>query len=177
MADTSSVARISAPKAALITAAVVVVVALLIGAYYLLNIQPLFAGFLFALYWAAIKHSDFKEFAPSLVGALGGLALAAGLHYLPQLYGNAGMAAALAIVIWAIYTQIRNSLPLLVNAAFMLYLTVGTIPAVGAQEDYLGMAFAVVVSAAYCGGLIWLIGRLGTAKAQTADPQTDANAG
>ncbi|HEY4546597.1 MAG TPA: hypothetical protein VIG90_09260 [Pedomonas sp.] len=177
MADTSSGAQLSAPKAALITAAVLVVVAILIGIYMLLDITPLFAGFLFALYWAGIKHTDFKEFAPALVGGLGGLALAAGLHHLPQLYGNAGLAAALVVVVLAIYAQIRNSVPLLVNASFMLYLTVGTIPAVGAQEDYPGMAFALIVGAAYCGGLVWLMGRLAGAKAQTAAPQTDTSLG
>jgi len=174
MEGSSPEARLSPAKAALITGAVIVVVAILIGIYYLLDIKPLFAGFLFALYWAGIKHSDLKEFTPALVGGLGGLALAAGLHHLPQLYGTAGMAAALAVVVWAIYTQIRNSLPMLVNPAFMLYLTVGTIPAVGAQEDYPGMAFALVVGAAYCGGLIWLMGRLSGASAKA---QPDTNAG
>ena len=169
MADTSPAAQLSAPKAALITVAVLVIVAILIGIYTLLNITHLFAGFLFALYWTAIKHADMKEFAPSLIGALGGLALAAALHHLPQMYGTPGLAAALAGVILAIFVQIRNSAPLLVNASFMLFLTVGTIPAVGALEDYPGLALALVVGAAYCGGLVWLMGRLnGGAKAKAA---------
>lgn len=167
MADSSSVAQLSAPKAALVTVVVLVLVAILIGIYTLLDIKPLFAGFLFALYWAAIKHADFKEFTPSLVGGLGGLALAAALHHLPQIYGTPGLIAALLAVVIAIYMQIRHTLPLLVNAAFMLYLTVGTIPAVGAQEDYPGMASALVIGAAYCGGLIWLMGRLSGAGAKT----------
>lgn len=169
MADTSPAPQLSVLKAALVTVAVLVVVAILIGIYTLLGIKPLFAGFLFALYWTAVKHADFKEFAPSVIGGLGGLALAAALHHLPQMYGTPGLAAALAGIVVAIFVQIRNSAPLLVNAAFMLYLTVGTIPAVGAMEDFPGMAFALVVGAAYCGGLFWLMGRLsGRAKSQPA---------
>lgn len=176
MADTSPGAQLSVPKAALVTVAVLVVVAILIGIYTLLGIEPLFAGFLFALYWTAIKHADFKEFMPSLIGGLGGLALAAALHHLPQIYGTPGLVAALAAIVVAIFVQIRNSAPLLVNAAFMLYLTVGTIPAVGAMENYPGMAFALVVGAAYCGGLIWLMGRLsGAGKAKSA-AQADSTA-
>jgi len=178
MEDNVSAARLSAPKALLVTLGILVAVAALIGLYVLLDVKPLFAGFLFALYWMGVKHCDLKEFLPSVVGALGGLALAAGLHYLPLHYGNPGLFAALAVVVLAIFMQVRNSLPQLVNLSFMLYLTVGTIPAVAALNDYPGMAYALLVAAAFCGGLIWLMGRVsGASKAQPATAQPDSKVG
>lgn len=178
MAETSSGAQLSAPKAAMITAAIIVLVAILVGIYVALGIEAMYAGFLFSLYWGAVKHVDLKEFLPSLVGSLGGLALAAGLHHLPQLYGTPALVAALVAIILAIYAQIRNSVPFLVNTAFMLYLTIGTIPAVGAREDYPGMAYSLVIGAAFCGGLVWLMGRLNGGAAKTAPAtQPDSTVG
>lgn len=167
MAHNPSAAAPSVAKSILITVAILVIVALLVTIYTLLGIEPLFAGFLFALYWTAIKGGDFKEFLPTLVGGLGGLGLAAALHHLPLIYGPNGLYAALAAIVLAIFLQVRNTVPVLINTPFMLYLTVGTIPAVGKMEDYPGMAFALLIAAAFAGGLMWLMGRLSGNSSKT----------
>lgn len=160
MSNTSAAAP-GIGKSILITLGILVIVAILLGIYKLLGIEPFFAGFFFALYWTGLKGGDFREFLPSVVGGLGGLGLAAALHHLPQLHGAAGLSAALGAIVLAIFLQVRGTLPVLINMAFMLFLTVGTIPAVSNMEDYPGMALALVVTAAFAGGLLWLAGRIG----------------
>lgn len=145
--------------------AIIVVVALipLIGALMFLATQIgvidfLFAGFLFILYWAGIKAMAPHEFAPALVGSLGGLGMAYLLHALPLMFGIAGAVVAGLAVALSIYLIVRQQVPMLINNAFMLLLTVGTSFAFAADLHFGAAAAAILLAAAYTGGLV-LIGR------------------
>lgn len=151
------------------------IIAALIAGYIaiggLLGIEALFAGFFFLLYWAGIRHGDPREFAPTLIGALGGLALAWLLHMLPASFGAPGIVAGLLLVVAAVYAQIRHSWPLMINLAFMLFLTLGTATPVAKEADFIGMGFAILLSAAYFGGALFLVARLRRGRtAAVAEP-------
>ncbi len=113
-----------------------------------LRLASPYAGFLFIFYWTALKQADPREFASSLLGALGGVLLAWLLHILPPALGTAGLAAALVAVCAAIYALVMGWLPRLVNNAMMLLLTVGTIDAIQRDEDFAGMAGSILLAAA-----------------------------
>jgi hypothetical protein len=150
------------------------IIAGLIAAYMalgsMLGIASLFAGFLFLLYWAGIKHADPKEFAPALLGGLGGLVLAFLLHVLPADFGAIGMAAALLLVVVAVYVQLRELCPLVINLAFMLHLTLGTVPPVAKEADFIGMGTAVLLAASFFGGLLYLVRRLNQRRPASPGP-------
>ncbi|MDT0576688.1 hypothetical protein RM533_10915 [Croceicoccus sp. F390] len=144
--------------ALIVLVAVVIAVAGFLALAHLLAIEAVYAGFLFILYWTGIRHSAWEEFIPSLLGAFGGLALAAALHLMPIHYGTAGLVVSLALVLLAIYLLIRQQLPRFVNMSFMLLLTVTTVPVITADAPYVDMALAIAVGAAYVAGLMWLLG-------------------
>ncbi|MDB5577012.1 MAG: hypothetical protein JWR80_2188 [Bradyrhizobium sp.] len=146
----------------------------LIAAYMalgtVLGIASLFAGIFFLLYWAGIKHADPKEFAPALLGGLGGLILAFLLHVLPVDFGAIGMAAALLLVVAAVYVQLRALCPLVINLAFMLHLTLGTVPSVAKDADFIGMGMAILLAASFFGGLLFLVRWLNRKRSASAEP-------
>jgi len=141
---------------------VIVVIAVVLALYSLmasiLSIKPLYCGFLFSLYWAGVRHGSLPEFFPACIGAMGGVLLAWALHQWPLMYGTAGLALALLILLVAIYSQIRGFLPQLFNLSYMLFLTVATIPVVSAGGNFPGMIAAIVLAGAMLGGL-FLLGR------------------
>lgn len=119
----------------------------------------LFVGFVFILYWTAIKKMDPAEFAPALCGCLGGLGLAYLLHSLPSVLGMAGMAIALAGIVAAVYLLIRGQAGLIVNHAFMLLLTLGNPMVFEKDADFVAAAAAILIAAAYAGGLAYVATR------------------
>ncbi len=159
-------ARLTPLKGLLVLLGVVGVVAVLVGIGIALQLSALYAGFLFALYWTGVHHAAADQFLPSLVGSLGGLALAYGLEALPAALGETtGMAIALILVLLAIYAIIMRWVPILINYAFMLFLTVGSIPALHDGASLGAMAYAVIVAAAYTGALIFGGKKLATSRA------------
>ena len=148
-------ARLTPLKGLIVLLGVVGVVAVLIGIGVALHLSALYAGFLFALYWTGLCHAEMDKFVPSLIGSLGGLALAYAFKALPLALGEtAGMVLALILVLLSIYVLIMGWLPVLVNYAFMLFLTVGSIPVLQDEDTLWEMACAVIVAAVYTGALI-----------------------
>lgn len=119
----------------------------------------LFVGFVFILYWTGMKAMQPEEFAPALLGCLGGLGLAYLLHVLPAMMGMAGMIIAAAGVAIAVYLLILGRAGLLINNAFMLLLTLGNPIVFERDADFATAAIAIVAAAIYAGGLVLLITR------------------
>ena len=144
-----------------------------VGAYLglgaALGIVPLYAGFAFSLYFGGMKGSDPRELPAALVGALGGVLVAALLHLLPEQMGTAGLVIALTLILAAIYALVMGWATILVNNGFMLLLTIGTIPPVQAQADFIGMAFSILLAAAMMGLLLLVGGLMATRAKKTAD--------
>lgn len=167
--DAAQAAGLTPLKGMGVVLAVVIAVAGLIGIAVALKLTALYASFLFVLYWSGLCHANLKEFVPALIGSLGGLAMAYGLVGLPGALGEAaGMALALALILLAIYLLVMGQARILVNNAFMLFLTVGTIPALMNGPTLGDMGLAVVVGALYVGGLVLIGKQLAARGAQKA---------
>lgn len=135
---------LSPAKGLLALLAIIVLVALFIGLTHVAGVAEFWTGFLFILYWAGFEHVQREKLPHAVVGSLLGLSLAYALHALPPLLGGAGWAIALGALLVAIYCQVMGWLPIAINMATMLFLTVGTIPAVQQHADLAG-AFAGLV--------------------------------
>jgi len=131
----------------------------------------LFAGFLFVLYWTGIKGMAQQEFAPALVGSLGGLGLAYLIHVLPAHLGVVGGLLAGAALALSIYLLIRGQASMLINYAFMLLLTVGTSFAFREGTHYAAAAASIILAGAYTGTLA-LIGRAASSRSSKAKART-----
>ncbi|SFR89628.1 hypothetical protein [Sphingomonas jatrophae] len=127
---------------------VIVGIAVYIGASHALGIVPIWAGFAFALYWGGMLHGDMAAMPSALAGAFLGIAIGAALHFLPILYGTAGLAVALAIVLVAVYLLLMRWATFVIHNGTMLFLTITTIPAVAAGGDFLGMMGSAALAAA-----------------------------
>lgn len=164
-----------APGKALVLLGIVVVgVAVYIGLAILLGMDSFYGGFLFILYWMGIKHTDMAEFWPSFVGGMAGLGIAWSLHNFPILFGTAGMIVALAIVLLTIYAMLMGWVPLVVNTATMLFLTVGTIPALQNDIEFSNLLTSYLYGAALIGVTMVLAAKLkkpGASVATAATPE------
>ena len=131
----------------------------------------LFAGFLFVLYWTGIKRMASQEFAPGLVGSLGGLGLAYLIHTLPAHLGFFGGVLAGAALALSIYLLIRGQASMLINYAFMLLLTVATSVAFKDDSHYAAAAASILLAGAYTGALA-LIGKTISSRSSKAQGRT-----
>jgi len=164
----STVAPPGHAKALVILGVVVLGVAIYIGLAVALGMTTFYGGFLFILYWMTFKHADLAEFWPALLGAATGLGIAWMLHNLPILMGPPGMGIALAVVLLAIYCLVVGWIPVIINASTMLFLTVGTIPALQTEVEFQGFLMSLFYGAALAGGVLYLVARLRRPRAGTA---------
>ena len=155
-------------KGFLILAIMVVLIAAYLGIIHAAGNETAYAGFAFLLYWAGIDHMNLQRFVPVLVGSLFGLSVAYAMHAMPAAFGPVGMGAVMIIVLTMIYCQIMGWLTTLINMATMLFLTIGTIPALQAEDKYDHMAIAVLLAAGFSGGLVLLASKFGGTKTEPA---------
>ncbi len=121
-----------------------------------LGIVSFFASFLFLWYWAAVEQADFKQWPQCVIGALIGLGLAWQSAYLPAHFGTGGMIAGISILLIAIYVQIMNWVPIAINRAAMLYLTVLGAPALLSKLNVTETALAIIGGAVFFAGVVKL---------------------
>jgi hypothetical protein len=163
---TAAPAQAPTPVQALfVLLAVIVGVAIYLGIHHVLHIESGYAGFLLLLYWSGIKGSAPAELAPAFFGALGGVLLAYLLWFLPTVMGSGGAIVALLAIMVAVYMLIMGWMPMVVNNAMMLLLTVGTIGTVQAKGDFAGMAASVLLAGGLS-ALILAIGRMMSRRKQ-----------
>jgi hypothetical protein len=120
------------------------------------GVTSFFASFLFLWYWAAVEQADFKQWPQCVIGALVGVGLAWQSHYLPTHFGNTGMIVGILILLVAIYAQIMNWVPIAINRAAMLYLTVLAAPALLERMSVAETAIAIVGGAVFFAGAVKL---------------------
>jgi hypothetical protein len=114
----------------------------------------LFGGFLLLWHWANLEQLEIKRMPATIAGALVGIALAWQVVYLTQQMGSTGTIIGLLVMIAAIYIQIINVLPLLFNAAAMLFLTVAAAPLIQLKVDFAELALSTVVAGLFFGALV-----------------------
>lgn len=157
--------NMSPGKGLLVLAGLVVLIAAYLWIVHLAGNTAGYAGFVFLLYWAGVEHMNLQRFFPVLIGSLFGLAVAFGMHALPEALGpTMGYSIMLTLLLGMIYCQVMGWATSVINLATMLFLTVGTIPAVHAASHYDHMAIAVLLAAAFFGGLVFLFSKLNRPK-------------
>lgn len=153
------------PVQPLVTALVITAIAVTLIAGFVvigavLHVVPVYAGFLLLWYWTSVTHSDLRALAPAVLGGLTGAALS----YLLQtgtVLGNVPLIlAALGLMVVALFLVIAGRLPLVCNAATMLYVTVFNAPALQKAEDFRQVIIATVLGLVWFGLTIGLLGRL-----------------
>ncbi|AGH48802.1 hypothetical protein G432_05375 [Sphingomonas sp. MM-1] len=161
-------AAMSPVKGLLILLAVIVVLAGYIAAVAALHLSEAWAGFLFLLYWSMVEQARVDRLAKSIIGAFVGAGTAAMMALLPPLMGaGPGMALFLAVVLLLVYAIIMGWAPIAVNMATMIFLTVGTVPHVQANADFLQIFYGIAAGIVYFGGLALIAGALSKKKAAT----------
>ena len=142
----------------IITVVIVVasVICILLGSK-LFNVTSFFASFLFLWYWAAIEEANFDRWLPTFIGAFTGLLLALQLKYLPMELGTTGMIVSILILVFAVYIHIMDWVPIALNKAAMLFLTVFAAPPILEIIDPIEVATAIALGALFFGSLIKLV--------------------
>ena len=149
-------AAVPGPVAGLGIVAIVVVLVLawaVLGTM-LFSDLTLFGGFLLLWHWANLEQLEIKRMPATIAGALVGIALAWQVVWLTQQMGSTGTIIGLLIMIAAIYIQVINLLPMLFNAAAMLFLTVAAAPLIQLKVDFAELALSTVVAGLFFGALV-----------------------
>lgn len=162
-------AKMSPGKALLVLLAVIVVIGIYIAIATILNLTEMWAGFLFLLYWSLMEEAKPERLTPSIIGAFVGMGTASMMALLPPLLGmGPGMAVFGVTVLVLVYAIIIGWAPVAVNAATMLFLTVGTVPHLEANANYGQIFLGIIAGIVYFGGLALIAATVTRKKAAPA---------
>ncbi|HQV04852.1 MULTISPECIES: hypothetical protein [unclassified Novosphingobium] len=139
---------------AIVAIVVVLVIAWAVLGTMLFSDLTLFGGFLLLWHWANLEQLEIKRMPATIAGALVGIGLAWQVVYLTQQMGSTGTIIGLLVMIAAIYIQIINVMPMLFNAAAMLFLTVAAAPLIQLKVDFAELALSTVVAGLFFGALV-----------------------
>ncbi|MHA6848750.1 hypothetical protein [Ralstonia syzygii] len=148
--------RPSPAKGFMILCSVVLVVGLLLALANVLGIADTWAAFLFALYWGAIERSNFRKLLHCAVGAAVGLTAAYFLHLLPLMYGSTAYVPCMIGVLVLVYCQTMGWFAIGINMVTMLFLLVGTIPAIQGSAQYPKLVASLALGVVYFSVVVWL---------------------
>lgn len=160
----------SSGRAFVILLLVVVLVAAFLAFCSWIGVSQFWAGFLFLFQWSLMEEAKNDRLIKSLVGAVVGTSIAfIPIWLTPEIGLTMAMLAMVAVILIAVFFQIRHMATVAINGATMLFLTVNTIPFV-AQNAAPADVFAGLFSgAAFFGGLALLAAWV-MAKRQSAAP-------
>lgn len=152
-------------KALVVLLGFAVAVAGYLALAHTLGLLSTFAGMLLVFYLFACKSGEFRALPSALLGGLGGI-LTGALFVLPGIEPGLSALLGLAAVLVALYFMLTGFIPQVFNQAYMLLVTVATIPALMAPPQHVGMALAITLSAAYFGAILGGLKLLGNWKAR-----------
>ncbi len=164
--------EIPPPPLAGIGVAAVVVTAIIgwivLGGHFLSE-TALFGGLMMLWYWAKVEHLSMKRLPASIIGALVGIGVAWVIFYGATQYGSTGLLIGLAVLIIAIYLDVVQIFPQVVNAATMLYSIVAAAPLVQFKIDWIQLCFATAGGGLFFGlyvaAVMWLAGKRAPGRA------------
>lgn len=154
--------------AAIVTFGVVVLIIGYIALGTALGLVPLYAGFLLLWYFGAIDVLEPGALPALAIGALCGTGTAFLLQQGLAMYGPAGTLPVLALIVFAVFCQLVGWLPLAINRAYMLYLTVMAAPLLQTHERFAPVFAAIVVATVYFGGIVLIGRRIAASRQQPA---------
>ena len=142
--------------AALVTLGLVAIIVGFVVIGVSAGIAPLYAGFLVLWYFGSIDNLETKALPALFVGALAGLATSYLVQYGATHWGPTGVIPGLLVIIIAIFFQLTGWLPLVINRAYMLYVTVMGAATLQLHEDFGQVALAIVAGTLYFGGSVFI---------------------
>ena len=141
-------------KTFLILMAVVLLISGFLWACSVLRIKDFWVAFLFLLYWGMIEHTVPQKLPKCILGALLGLSLCFAISALPKVMGEAGGMVFIGVIMVVVYIQLLGWLTVVINPMAMIFLTVGTIPAVQAEFDFANALIALAFGVVYFAGIL-----------------------
>jgi hypothetical protein len=151
--------------AAMVTLGVVLLIVGFIALGGLFGLVPLYAGFLLLWYFGSIDVLETGALPALVVGGVCGTLTAWLLQYGLATWGPMGTLPAVAVIIVAIFVQLLGRLPIAINRAYMLYVTVLAAPLIQTHERFDKVLLVIALATVYFGGIV-LIGRKVMAKRQ-----------
>jgi hypothetical protein len=160
------------PPGPLAALAILGIVIALIVAWVLIATQfiadtSLVGGFMLLWYWATVDRLETARLPAAMIGAVVGIALAWFLVWGAATYGTPGLVAALLSVLLTLFFDIRKTVPLAVNAATTLFLTLAAAPLVQLHVNWVELVLSTVAGGLFFGavaeGLKRLAARFATA--------------
>ena len=147
---------------AITTIVIVLIVAWIVLAVGVLKMtdKTLVGAFMFLWYWANNEQLQFSRLVPAMVGSLVGIAIAWFLGYGPQAYGGAGLAASLIVLIVALYLDVVKALPVAVNTATMLFVTLAAAPLVQLHVDWVELVKSTVLGGLFFAGAVYALQKI-----------------
>ena len=133
----------------------VVFMSAFLGTYKLLGVGVPYVGLFFLLYWAAMLHQDFRQYLPSILGALLGTVLGWALIAMPHLHGLAGSVGSYAALGAVLFCYISNRFPLFVSHGTMLFVLLAVIPPANVAVNIVEMIKSLLLAAVFMGVVAW----------------------
>lgn len=120
----------------------------------------LVGAFMFLWYWANNEQLQFKRLVPAMLGSLVGTGIAWLLWYGPAAHGGAGLAGAIGVLVVALYLDITKTVPIVVNTATMLFLTLAAAPLIQLQVDWVELVKSTVLGGLFFAGAVFVLQKL-----------------
>ncbi len=139
---------------------VLVTVVGFIALHAALGLETGYAGLLFFWYWGVFGKVEFRALSSTVIGAVGGTGTAWLLQYLASTGNGTGQILVLLAIAVAIVVQVTDRLPIAINPAFMLFLTVFAAPVIERHENFLLVFASIGLAVLYFGGIVAIIGML-----------------
>ena len=164
MSDNAQAASTPGPVAGIAITAIVIVlivawIALAVGVLNMTD-KTLVGAFMFLWYWANNEQLQFNRLVPAMIGSLVGIGIAWFLWYGPAAHGGTGLIAALGVLIAALYLDVTKMVPVAVNTATMLYVTLAAAPLIQLQVDWMELAKSTVLGGAFFAGAVFALQKL-----------------
>jgi hypothetical protein len=137
--------------------AVAAAIAIFFALHYAIGSAAGWVGFLFLFNWGGMEQMKFEKLPNCIVGALVGLLTAYGQQALPHLLGPLGFALIIGVIGALVYCLLMGWWRIAVNNSAMLFLTVGTIPAIQAGTSILNLLPALAIGVVYFAALAWVV--------------------
>ena len=158
------------PPGAIAGLVILAIVIALIVAWIVIGLQfmqdtALVGGFMMLWYWANNEQLEIKRLPAAIIGAVVGIGLAWFLVYGATNFGGAGMAISLLLLLGALYLDIIKKLPLFINAATMLYVTLAAAPLVQLHVNWAELVLSTVIGGLFFGGVVEGLKRLAARSA------------
>jgi hypothetical protein len=163
-----AVVAMPAGQAAVVTLGLVILLAGFIVIGSLLGLAPLYAGFLLLWFFGSVDALDLAALPALAAGAVAGTGTAWLLQAWGPAYDGAVALAVLMLIIVAVFLNLMGRLPLLLNRAYFLYLTIMAAPVLQLQERFAQVVLTIVAATVYFGGIVLIGKKLGERRAATA---------